>query len=176
MDLEFTYKDDERLFSAFGRVPKIAIHLLKETVDDITDQIELEARERAPQGETGALKRHPVKRDEGFIGFESARTSTGEFAPTKGTLVIRESLTIPRQPKHAKWVHDGTGIYGPLHKLIKPRKQPYMIFEIDGQEFRRRFVRGQRPQPYLKEAFEFIDHTYTPVRLEILQAQINALI
>ncbi len=49
----------------------------------------------------------------------------------------------------AKWVEDGTGIYGPRHRKIRPRKAK--AFKIGGREVRS--VKGQRPQrPFARTA------------------------
>jgi len=187
-----------------------AEHLLREAVDDIADKVEDEAKRTAPV-ETGALKAHPVDRndtrvhlEEGFFdpgfgqvtgiplfgGGTAVRGPGGRFvkpeqfrpaifAPEK--LVARATLTIPTEPKHAIWVHDGTGIYG-------PRKTP-IFAKVPGQrmKFRRwskaidrrpqwrlESVKGQEPQPYLENAFNLINRTYVPARIEILRAQLAA--
>jgi hypothetical protein len=58
--------------------------------------------------------------------------------------------------KHAVWVHEGTGLYGPppAH-LIYPRHARFLhFFTYDGVEHFVPFIRGQRPQPFLTDALE----------------------
>jgi len=54
---------------------------------------------------------------------------------------------------YAKFVHDGTGIYGPLKRAFEPHMYP--VFE--GKRFVRMGLasgRGQKPQPFAKDAIE----------------------
>jgi len=73
------------------------------------------------------------------------------FLNKRGSITI--TLNI-RPKKHAKirWVNDGTGIYGPNRKLIRPRKSEFLYFEVDGQLIRTRSVRGQPGQKFIQKA------------------------
>jgi hypothetical protein len=65
---------------------------------------------------------------------------------------------------YAKWVHDGTGIYGPRHTLIRPKSSQYLVFParrlgvtLKGSKRKPRMVftpqvKGQHPNPFLKDA------------------------
>ncbi len=54
---------------------------------------------------------------------------------------------------YALWVHDGTGIYGPRGRPIRPRRARYMVFRGSGGTLvYARSVRGQRANPYLRNA------------------------
>lgn len=71
---------------------------------------------------------------------------------------------------YARFVHDGTGLYGPKHAVIRPRNGRVMVWATVNNSYRstggpRRyksgstrsytaatFVRGQRPQPFLRDA------------------------
>lgn len=52
------------------------------------------------------------------------------------------------------FVHEGTGLYGHLQRLITPRRARYMTFVGHTGLVTRRTIKGQRPQPYMREAFE----------------------
>lgn len=66
--------------------------------------------------------------------------------------------------KHARWVHDGTGLYGSRHAWIKPRHAKFLVFrsakygakkgKFKGKVIVRR-VRGMRPNPFLRDALKF---------------------
>jgi hypothetical protein len=77
--------------------------------------------------------------------------------------------------EHALWVHDGTGIYGPLRRPIRPRAGQYLVFTpyriigvrtsatgVGGiripkrsrRTVRARQVRGQPATPFLTEPFK----------------------
>lgn len=190
----FTMKMEGDSVFIEGRLIKLAEakHLLRNAVDDIADAVEAEASRQAPRGETGSLKLHPVDREDtrfgvatgipAFGGGTSIRGAGGRFvgagtAP-EGQLIARSTISVAREPRHAIWVHDGTGIYGPRHRpitTIPPGK--YMTFYwfkgIITKHFHLKLVKGQRPNPYLTEAYLLIERTYIPARVELLRAQIK---
>jgi len=52
-----------------------------------------------------------------------------------------------------KWHLSGTGIYGPLGKVIRPTHARVLHFFIDGQEFFRPWVRGVKPDPFVERGY-----------------------
>jgi hypothetical protein len=86
---------------------------------------------------------------------------------------LRGSLTIATEPRnvlgistfavligtnlsYARWVHDGTGIYGPTGAPIVARGGTYLVFKskTTGRLVFTRSVRGQEGVAFLKEALE----------------------
>lgn len=53
---------------------------------------------------------------------------------------------------YARFVHDGTGIYGPLQRKITPRRKKALYWKDAAHPVKS--VRGQKPQPFLAEAVE----------------------
>lgn len=55
---------------------------------------------------------------------------------------------------YALWVHNGTGLYGPRHMKILPKKGKYLRFVPKGssEAVFARSVKGMRPNPFLKDA------------------------
>lgn len=62
---------------------------------------------------------------------------------------------------YALFVHDGTGIYGPKHTLIRPKQAKALVFrsKIYGAKHGKykglvfaRYVRGMKPNPFLRDA------------------------
>jgi hypothetical protein len=51
------------------------------------------------------------------------------------------------------WVHEGTGLYGRLHRLIRPKRKKAMVFVGRTGLVITKSVKGQRPQPYMTEAY-----------------------
>ena len=153
----------EGFFDLIGRMPDKAQRLLKATIEDIADEIETLAKQNVPI-DTGVLRQHPVDRK------DLKRRVQGP-----GGLVVKTELSIPAKPKYAKWVHDGTGIFGPKGVPITPRKAPFMVFQIDGKWFKKKTVLGQKPQPYLREALEQAENTIIPIRLAELRARLVEL-
>jgi len=175
-----------------------ARQLIKEAMDDIADAVEIEATRQAPE-HTGALKAHPVSRDDTRLGIttdvpafgnqQSVRGARGRFVAAVpigtpvGETIIRTTLGIPEEPMHAIWVHDGTGIYGPKKQMITAhRPGGFMVFPksrwptavFKRSIYRFQAVKGQKPQPYLDRAFLVVDKSYVPVRIELLRAEIAA--
>lgn len=58
---------------------------------------------------------------------------------------------------YAGWVHRGTGLYGPHHQRIYPRRARYLRFTLkNGQVIVTPSVRGQKAQPYLTDALKAV--------------------
>jgi hypothetical protein len=55
---------------------------------------------------------------------------------------------------YARFVHDGTGIYGPKHAPIRPKKSRWLVFTPKGQKSPvfARSVRGMPGTPFLRDA------------------------
>jgi hypothetical protein len=56
--------------------------------------------------------------------------------------------------KYALWVHDGTGIYGPHHQVIKPKTAKALRWQGGnvGEFVFAKHVKGMPPNPFLKDA------------------------
>jgi len=52
------------------------------------------------------------------------------------------------------FVNDGTGIYGPFGRRIKPVRAKVLHWEKNGQHFFAKSVRGQRPQKFVEKSIE----------------------
>jgi hypothetical protein len=81
------------------------------------------------------------------------------------------------------YVHEGTGLHGRLKRLITARRSPTMVFPGGGKPWpvhagrtgivERRFIKGQRPQPYLLMAYEeakvYVEHHLDGVFRRLVQ-------
>lgn len=172
-----------------------ARHLLRDAIEDIGDAVEQQAQREAPRGETGNLQAHPVDRDDVVVGVVdprafsigggvTARGAGGRFVKggfpigQAGETIARTSISVAKEPKHAIWVHNGTGIYGQHGKPIVTRPPGkfmkfYWFKGIYTKNFRLKKVKGQKPNPYLQEAFLLIERTYIPARVQLLREQIK---
>jgi hypothetical protein len=66
------------------------------------------------------------------------------------------------------YVHEGTGLFGHLKRMITPRRKPAMVFPGGGKPWPitvgrtgvviTKNVRGQKPQPYMRLGFEVADN------------------
>lgn len=64
------------------------------------------------------------------------------------------AFRIGTNVKYARFVHDGTGLFGPEHHYIVPRHGKFLVFTPKGElvaVFTKR-VRGMEPNPFLKDA------------------------
>lgn len=72
-------------------------------------------------------------------------------------LVVRDGVPgarIGTNVFYARWIHDGTGIYGPRAALIRPRRGRYMTFRSKktGTWVRVQFTKGMRGSKFLVRA------------------------
>lgn len=127
----------------------------------------------------------PILRRGARVGVESARIhaprgSTRKLAEAIAddaiTFRVRGDYAVARfgvQPVRSPgrgsrlypiYVHEGTGLFGRLHRVITPKRSPVMVFPGGGKPWPvlvgrtgvvvKRSVRGQRAQPYMASAFE----------------------
>jgi hypothetical protein len=98
-----------------------------------------------------------AKRNLGGIGGPK-RIDTGRLRASISTnLVTRNgvpTVLVGTNVNYALFVHNGTGIYGPMHRPIRPRRAKFLRFR---PRTSRRFVyarqvRGMLPNPFLKNA------------------------
>lgn len=110
----------------------------------------VQARARVLLGGGGG---HPKRIDTGDL-----RSSVQvQLRALAGAPVVR----IGSNRKTARWVHDGTGIYGPRGRPITPKSAKVLVFSSAlygsktgknrGKVFARS-VKGMRPNPFLKDA------------------------
>ena len=97
------------------------------------------------------------------------RIDTGHLRSSiKSQLIVRPeglAIRVGTGVRYARWVHDGTGIYGPYHTLIKPTHGKVMVWRshIYGAKKGKwkgkvvvRSTKGMRPNPFLANAL----HTF----------------
>jgi len=103
-----------------------------------------------------AQRRCPV--DDGTL-----RASIRSRVSRRGGEVIGE---VYSDLEYAAYVHQGTGIYGPSHRPIRPVRARVLSWQQAGagRVFARE-VRGSRPQPFLADALaEVVGHVDRAVR------------
>src|SRR5579875_2612957 len=115
---------------------------------------------------TNAVRNEAVRRcprDEGHLAASLEATVTAE----PGRVVGRVGTNLD----YAMYVHEGTGLYGPRGQVIRPVSAKVLVFRPSrgaggvrlantmavsqrGPMVFAAFVRGQKPQPFLREALE----------------------
>lgn len=112
-------------------------------------------------GPTGSITRDLLRRGVRvqLLARRKAKADTGRLRNSI-TVVIRPGATgsficeVGTNIKYAMAVHDGTGVYGPSHTPITPKRGAFLVFKPKGSS---RFVfaksvRGQEGEPFLKDA------------------------
>jgi hypothetical protein len=69
------------------------------------------------------------------------------------------SVRVGSGLKYALYVHDGTGLYGPHHKLIVPKNKKALKWKSKGGKGKKGYTyskwsRGMRPNPFLQNALK----------------------
>jgi phage gpG-like protein len=86
------------------------------------------------------------------------RIDTGRLRSSTNTqLVVRDGRPIAvvgTNVNYARWVHDGTGIYGPRGAMIRPKRRKYLRFRPSGRGryVYARQVKGMPGNPFLRAA------------------------
>lgn len=106
-----------------------------------------------------------AKRNLAGIGGKPRRIDTGHLRASIGTNLLRRpdglAIRVGTGVTYALYVHNGTGIYGPKHMLIRPKFGKVLVFrsKVYGAKKGKyagkvvvRYVRGMRPNPFLQDA------------------------
>lgn len=95
------------------------------------------------------------------------RVDTGQLRNSVSiNLLTHQGLPAVRvgtKLRHARWVHDGTGIYGPRGAMIKPRQAKVLVWRskthgAESGKFKGKVVvlqvKGMRPNRFLADALQ----------------------
>jgi phage gpG-like protein len=105
----------------------------------------------------GLLVETQAKRNLGGIGGPK-RIDTGRLRASINTqLVVRDGRPIAvvgTNVNYARFVHDGTGLYGPRGRMIRPVRRKFLRFRPHGRGrwVYARQVRGMVGNPFLRNA------------------------
>jgi hypothetical protein len=113
----------------------------------------------------GARVESRAKRNLAGGGGRPKRIDTGHLRASIGTnLLVRPdglAVRVGTGVHYALWVHDGTGLYGPKHTVIRPKHGKVLVYRslIYGAKKGKyagkvvvTYVRGMKPNPFLKDA------------------------
>lgn len=104
-------------------------------------RVQAQARKNLGGGVSG-----PKRIDTGKL-----RTSISvELRRGRRGLTVRVGTNV----EYAIWVHDGTGLYGPRHRVIRPTTKRYLRFKPHGAKnyVFVKYVKGMRPNRFLADA------------------------
>lgn len=105
----------------------------------------------------GLLVETQAKRNLAGVGGPK-RIDTGRLRASGATLLVSRNgapaVLVSFNTRYARWVHDGTGIYGPKHAPIRPKRAKFLRFRPSGSRtfIYRREVKGMKPNPFLRNA------------------------
>ena len=105
----------------------------------------------------GLLVETQAKRNLGGVGGPK-RVDTGRLRASIATVVVTRNGTpavlVGTNVQYASFVHNGTGIYGPKHAPIRPRRAKFLRFKPRGSKrwVYARQVKGMRPNRFLLNA------------------------
>lgn len=105
----------------------------------------------------GLLVETQAKRNLGGVGGPK-RIDTGRLRASISTLMVTRdgapAVLIGSNLYYARWVHDGTGVHGPRHTRIVPKRAKFLRFRPKGSRkfVFRRSVAGMVRNQFLKNA------------------------
>lgn len=105
----------------------------------------------------GLLVETQAKRNLGGVGGPK-RIDTGRLRASIATQVVTRdgepAVLVGTNVNYALFVHDGTGVYGPTGRPIRPRRAKFLRFRPRGSRrwVYARSVKGMRPNAFLLNA------------------------
>ena len=164
MDIEIVFERPGALEEVRNRIGSGgATRALGDLLDEARRVGQQSAEIYAPE-RTRRLKRKlestPANREP--TGALEARVGVGEIHELPGG---RSGPAREGQSLYPLFVHEGTGLFGAHHRLIRPRRAKAMRFVGRTGLVYAKTVKGQRPQPYMAEAFEDVN-AFVRARLE----------
>lgn len=106
----------------------------------------------------GLLVETQAKRNLGGTPGHPRRVDNGLLRSSVHTAVVsiggQPWVVVSTNIHYARWIHDGTGIYGPRHRYITPRRAKRLRFRPKGSSryIYARKVAGIKPNPFLRDA------------------------
>jgi phage gpG-like protein len=94
----------------------------------------------------------------GVGGSGPKRVDTGRLRASITTAVVSRSgvpaVVVGTNVVYARWVHDGTGLYGPRRRMIRPVGHRFLRFKPKGSRgyVYAKQVKGMKPNPFLAKA------------------------
>lgn len=66
------------------------------------------------------------------------------------------TATLTATAEHAEWVHEGTGIFGPVGEPIIPVRSKVLVFKIADRLIITKSVKGQPANPFLRRGAKIL--------------------
>lgn len=146
-------------FDRMKNLPGQVSRLIEDALDDIALAIESDAKLRAGY-KTGNLRRNII------------RERAGRNSVTGLTQAV---VGVARTAPYGIWTHEGTGIFGTYGRAIRPTSGNFLVFSIGGRKIFARSVKGQRANPFMRDAFNNVRGGFAEGRLRKLAHDIGNL-
>lgn len=138
----------------------------------VTHKLDLGAVSRLLTSPTGGVAKDLLRRGlkvetraKELLNASPRRVDTGRLRSSVRAILItydgKPAVTIGTNVKYAKFVHDGTGIFGPYSQVIRPKNKKALKWASKthgaksgkgkGYVFAK-YTIGMRPNPFLKNA------------------------
>lgn len=94
-----------------------------------------------------------------LVAYEMALHTPRRTGRLVGSIVREdtpEGFKVYPKAEYARWVEEGTGIFGPRFLPIFPRRAKALRFEVEGKTIFARYVKGQRGQFFVKRTREIV--------------------
>ena len=157
----FTITADDPGGELLGPLSDRVHRMTVDIVDDVVEHAGAAVRERAPGSIAGLVEQHGATvLDPGIIHGVVGVTPAHEGGERGKTFV--QTGSDPRD--YPFYVHQGTGVFGEFGTPITVPSPGFMQIDFPDGRVRTRQVEGQRPQPFVEEAFEETAD-WIPIRL-----------
>lgn len=94
------------------------------------------------------------------LGTDPKRIDSGRLRSSiRANMYIINNKPVCRvgtDVKYARFVHDGTGLYGPHAQRIYPKNGPVLSWKSGGVYVYAKSTKGMRPNPFLKNALSAV--------------------
>ena len=130
----------------------------------VVDQGKLNTMLKSP---SGAIAKDMMRRGQKVvnaakrnISSDPTRVNTGRLRSSVTMQLVmggsRIAVRVGTNVKYARYVHDGTGLYGPRHAMIRPVSKKALRWKGGGKGgyVFSKTSRGMRPNPFLKKALQ----------------------
>ena len=74
---------------------------------------------------------------------------------------------------YGRYVEEGTGLYGPYHKVIRPKNGKVLSWKINGVKIYASYIKGMTGRLYMRRAFDESKDTVKEIIAEEILKEIN---
>ena len=138
------------------RIPK---NFLSKSLDhislDIRKKLKKQIHLALVEVRSSVAKEAPTGITSRILGLPIEASKSSRFNLMVGKGKIEASIAIARKKDMViLYLDQGTGIYGPKRRLIRPVSKRFMVFEINGRVIFTKKVKGIKPMRFVKRGIK----------------------